>query len=203
MSPSQPPLASLGNELRERAARRSLRGDELRPAPAVGSPATRVPPVPLGLGRRAGSSSRIRIVEGGPDDAQGLFSMDNRSYPGTLVQLPRGTVLTECRSDHVGLWSVVREVREVFPDAGEEEVREITLAIVFELLERRLVRAGFPSRDGRAFTSWETPPAERALIASTTIGSRFTEIQTSEKSRGSQQSRRTAPAKDQDDRRRC
>lgn len=72
----------------------------------------------------------------------------------------KAQVLTECRADHVGLWSVVREVREAFPRAGDEEVREITLAILLELLERRLVRAGLPTPDGRGFASWETQPAE-------------------------------------------
>ena len=69
-------------------------------------------------------------------------------------------VLSECRDDHVGLWSVVREVREAFPEAGDEEVRETTLAILLELLERRLVRAGFPTPDGRGFSSWDTEAAE-------------------------------------------
>lgn len=69
-------------------------------------------------------------------------------------------VLSECRDDHVGLWSVVREVRETFPDAASEEVRDVTLAILHELLERKLVRAGFPTPDGRGFISWVTGAAE-------------------------------------------
>jgi len=69
-------------------------------------------------------------------------------------------ILEECRGDHVGLWAVVRDVREAFPNAGDEEVREIVLALMEEFLDKRLVVAGFPTPDGRRFDAWTTAASE-------------------------------------------
>ncbi len=79
-------------------------------------------------------------------------------------------VLRECKEDHVGLWSIIWQLRYALNDgnyplpeedkANPAEVRRLTLEVVRDFLESGLVHAGFPTVDGRGFTPWRLPPAE-------------------------------------------
>jgi len=76
------------------------------------------------------------------------------------VQALKELIVKLCREDHVGLWMVVNHVRDAFPRAEAAELRLITLAMLYELLERGVTQAGFPTLDGRGFNGWETGVAE-------------------------------------------
>ncbi len=65
-----------------------------------------------------------------------------------------------CTEDHVGLWLIVNHVRERFPDSSAQEIRQITLGVLDELLEKGIIQAGFPTPDGRSFEPWTTPAAD-------------------------------------------
>ncbi|HEY5313735.1 MAG TPA: hypothetical protein VIK18_14505 [Pirellulales bacterium] len=69
-------------------------------------------------------------------------------------------ILDECADDHVGLWSVLREVRGAMGNVPPDEVQSITLELLRFLLHRRLIEAGFPASNGRDFDSWKTSPDE-------------------------------------------
>jgi len=47
-----------------------------------------------------------------------------------VFNLLKNDVVRECEDDHVGLWSVVRDVRERFPNADDAEVRLATLTLL-------------------------------------------------------------------------
>jgi hypothetical protein len=66
----------------------------------------------------------------------------------TLESLKQG-ILTECEEDHVGLWSVLRDVEEAFPQRDEKAVRDQVLRLLHELLAAHDIKAGFPTPDGR------------------------------------------------------
>jgi hypothetical protein len=76
------------------------------------------------------------------------------------LQALRELIVKLCREDHVGLWLVVNHVREAFPRAETTELRQVTLGVLEELLERGLIRAGFPAPDGCGFATWSTTPVE-------------------------------------------
>jgi hypothetical protein len=66
-------------------------------------------------------------------------------------------ILEACREDHVGLWEFIRIVsRQVEP----QRVRQVTLGLIGKLLEEGRIRAGEPTRDGRAFVPWNLSPGE-------------------------------------------
>lgn len=56
--------------------------------------------------------------------------------------------------DHVGLWQLVRAVREDLGVNDSDGVRSVTLGLVRTLLSERRLQAGFPARDGRGFQPW-------------------------------------------------
>jgi hypothetical protein len=58
-------------------------------------------------------------------------------------------ILTECEEDHVGLWSVIREVEESLPMLDQAAVRDQVLTLLHELLMAHEIRAGYPMPDGR------------------------------------------------------
>ncbi len=74
----------------------------------------------------------------------------------TLESLKQ-SILTECDEDHVGLWSVVRDVAEALPKQGETAVRDQVLRLLHELLLARDIKAGFPTPKGRFRTLRATP----------------------------------------------
>jgi hypothetical protein len=68
----------------------------------------------------------------------------------------------EGRDDHVGLWQIVRAVREDLKVHEECDVRRTTLALVGQLLGRYGMSAGVPAADGRGFLPW-TLSADESL----------------------------------------
>jgi hypothetical protein len=74
----------------------------------------------------------------------------------TLESLKQ-SILTECAEDHVGLWSVIRDVEEFLPQRDETAVRDHVLRLLHELLAAHEIKAGFPTPEGR-FRSLKDPP---------------------------------------------
>ncbi len=75
----------------------------------------------------------------------------------TLESLKQ-SILTECDEDHVGLWSVVRDVAEAAPEAGPKPPFGIqVLRLLHELLLARDIKAGFPTPKGRFRTFAHAP----------------------------------------------
>ena len=69
-------------------------------------------------------------------------------------------VTSECKEDHVGLWSVVREVQEDFSGVPSSKIKDIALVLIRLMLKTGGVRAGFPAANGRDFSSWTLQPDE-------------------------------------------
>jgi hypothetical protein len=69
-------------------------------------------------------------------------------------------ILDECDDDHVGLWSVVRDVRNALGNAPPAEIKSTTLELLRFLLHRRLIEAGFPALNGRGFEPRTGSPDE-------------------------------------------
>jgi hypothetical protein len=66
----------------------------------------------------------------------------------TLESL-RQSILTECEEDHVGLWSVIRDVEEFLPNRDDATVRDHVLRLLHELLDTGEIKAGYPTPEGR------------------------------------------------------
>jgi hypothetical protein len=66
----------------------------------------------------------------------------------------------EGREDHVGLWEIVRAVREDLEVSNDDEVRRVTLDLVEQLLRRYGMEAGRPMPDWRGFLPWRLSPDE-------------------------------------------
>jgi hypothetical protein len=64
----------------------------------------------------------------------------------------------EFEDDHVGLWTVVKQVRRAFPDDQPEAIRTKTLALIWFLLQMGYIEAGFTTEDGRGFQPWHIKP---------------------------------------------
>ena len=80
--------------------------------------------------------------------------MTSTKLMGSLVT----TLISEFEDDHVGLWTIVKQVRRAFPDDPPEEIRTKTLSLVLFLLQMGDIAAGFPTMDGRGFESWQIKP---------------------------------------------
>jgi hypothetical protein len=74
------------------------------------------------------------------------------------LQSLKEAILTECEEDHVGLWSVIRDLEEFFPKKDEEALRDGVLALLHELLITHEIQAGFPAPDGRKFRPLRIAP---------------------------------------------
>jgi hypothetical protein len=68
------------------------------------------------------------------------------------------SLLTECEEDHVGLWSVIRDVEEAFPKEDETAIRDLVLNLLRELLLAQEIQAGFPTPDGQGFSALRLAP---------------------------------------------
>src|SRR5207248_691481 len=79
----------------------------------------------------------------------------------SILESLKQDLLTECEEDHVGLWSVIRDVEEHFPGKDEASIRAQVLRLLRELLVANEIRAGFPTEQGK-FRSLRTTP-ERVL----------------------------------------
>lgn len=73
----------------------------------------------------------------------------------------KSSILKECEEDHVGLWSVIREVEEFFPKKNPSFVRQQTLGLLRDLLAAHEITAGFPTEAGK-FRSLRLTP-ERVI----------------------------------------
>jgi len=67
------------------------------------------------------------------------------------------SLLEELREDHVGLWSIVRDVRYALPKATDREIKDQVVSLIDKLLSTSLVKAGFPMSDGIGFKPWRLP----------------------------------------------
>jgi hypothetical protein len=74
------------------------------------------------------------------------------------------SILAECEEDHVGLWSIIRDVEESLPDLGQAAVRDQVLTLLNELLLAHEIRAGYPTPDGRFLPLREAPENVMARI---------------------------------------
>ena len=64
------------------------------------------------------------------------------------AQSLKQSILSEFEEDHVGLWSLVRDVEEFFPNKDETAIRDYVLKLVRELLLNNEIKAGFPTKEG-------------------------------------------------------
>jgi hypothetical protein len=69
----------------------------------------------------------------------------------------RQSILAECEEDHVGLWSVIRDVEESCPKRDYAAVRDQVLRLLHELLTTHEIKAGYPTPEGR-FRSLRAAP---------------------------------------------
>ena len=74
----------------------------------------------------------------------------------------RDTLLAECAEDDVGIWEVVRAVRQENPGLDSSATQAAALDVIRSLLETRIVQAGTLSNDERgwAFREWNVEPAQ-------------------------------------------
>src|SRR5438552_3355910 len=80
-----------------------------------------------------------------------------------LDELER-SLLAEAEEDHLGLWSLIWEVRYAlndgqYPERDEDksnpvDVRDLTLRLVEKLLDSGRIVAGKPTPDGQGFIPW-------------------------------------------------
>ncbi|HEY5314622.1 MAG TPA: hypothetical protein VIK18_18965 [Pirellulales bacterium] len=64
-------------------------------------------------------------------------------------------ILAECEDDYVGLWSILRQVRE----ARYPQPKAVTLALLRYLLSTGIIEAGEPDASG-GFQVWKTSADE-------------------------------------------
>ncbi len=81
----------------------------------------------------------------------------------TLDSLKR-SILAECEEDHVGLWSIIRDVEESFPTQDEASIRDRVLRVLHGLLVAHEIKAGFPTTEGRFRSLRATPEKTMARI---------------------------------------
>jgi hypothetical protein len=75
----------------------------------------------------------------------------------TAVESLKQSILTECDEDHVGLWSVIRDVEDCFPKKDATAIRDQVLSLLRELLAAGEIKAGFPTKEGK-FRALRTAP---------------------------------------------
>jgi hypothetical protein len=67
----------------------------------------------------------------------------------------RDLIIAEAKRDYLGLWWVVRKVREQVPGLSVSERRAATLEFLGPLLQSGELMAGELSKDGRTFSAWD------------------------------------------------
>ncbi len=75
------------------------------------------------------------------------------------IERLRNVLLTECRVDYVGLWEVISHVEYETGQSDRRMVREIAMALIAQLLQEGLIKAGAPNDTG-GFIEWELSPEE-------------------------------------------
>ncbi len=63
-------------------------------------------------------------------------------------------ILLRCSDDYTGLWEAIRAVQRSDPKATSKEVQQVTLELIAGLLQKDLILAGCPRRDGSGFDAW-------------------------------------------------
>jgi hypothetical protein len=71
-----------------------------------------------------------------------------------------GALVAECHEDHVGLWRIVRAVRDDLEVADPAQARALSLWLVRRLLDEFGMLVGHPTPDGRRFIAWNLPPEQ-------------------------------------------
>lgn len=71
------------------------------------------------------------------------------------------SVLLAGVDDWIGLWTVVREVKERRPGLSPEELRGIVVNLVRELVEKNCVQIGRPDAEGK-FEPWDESAGDAA-----------------------------------------
>ena len=69
-------------------------------------------------------------------------------------------LLAEGLEDVVGVWEVIRRVRQECPGLSAEEVRRTTLHTVKQLLDQRLIDVGGALREDGTLTPWDVSVEE-------------------------------------------
>ncbi len=79
------------------------------------------------------------------------------------LQMAIKYLLYNCHDDDVGLWDAISDVKEAFPNAPDEEIRQLALELFQKLLEAGLIKVGFPEWDDAGkliFVPWSSTPNE-------------------------------------------
>lgn len=82
----------------------------------------------------------------------------------TALETIRDDLISECRDDFVGIWSVLWQVKNRIGTQDPLELQRLTLELIHDLLETRTVQAGTFGPGGKQFRSWNVPP-EQAVDA--------------------------------------
>ncbi len=90
----------------------------------------------------------------------------------TTLEAIRNDVLAECKEDHVGIWSVLWEVRERVGTDDPVVLRRLALDIIHKLLESGGIEIGMCTRDGKRFRPWLLSPS----LAVKQIGKQWNEL---------------------------
>ena len=80
--------------------------------------------------------------------------MSTTHSPGTVLS----ALMEEFEDDHVGLWTIIKQMQRAFPADEPEEIRRKTLASIWFLLQMGYIEAGFPTEDGRGFEALRMKP---------------------------------------------
>src|SRR5437773_12218411 len=89
------------------------------------------------------------LTEGIPAGLQGSFLAMSNRFP--LPDALTAEILAEARRDYLGLWWIVRKLRERLPGLSASEQRIATLEFLRPLLESGDLVAGEPGREAQTF----------------------------------------------------
>ena len=106
------------------------------------------------IGRPGGQRNSRQDIREVPGGQQAKMSIADSKELVTLLE----DILDECEDDHVGLWSVIRDVRAAVGNLPSTEIKGITLELLRFLLHRHLIEAGFST--GRDFKALNLPADE-------------------------------------------
>jgi len=102
-------------------------------------------------------SLRTDVGKYGDPDINSFLAMSNRfGLPTALT----AEILGEARRDYLGLWWIVRKVREQLPSLSASERRIATLEFLRPMLESGDLVAGKPGREAQTFSQWEGKASE-------------------------------------------
>jgi hypothetical protein len=67
--------------------------------------------------------------------------------------------LSEAHEDYVGLWSLIWRIKNLLGEGDPQRVRAVTMAVLTELFQEALIKAGMPNAEGE-FEEWKDGPDE-------------------------------------------